>query len=80
MYPCNFQTNFQLLVCAPANQITKWRQLKADLNWQLAMYRQFFSVNTGNAIKIFDARGIKGKAMPEKHIIKFFGLMYFSQS
>ena len=31
-----------------------------------------FSVNTGNAIKIFDAGGLKVKrAVPEKHIINF---------
>ena len=32
-------------------------------------------MNTGNAIKIFDAGGLKVKrAVPEKHIINFFGL------
>ena len=36
----------------------------------------FFSMNTGNAIKIFDAGGrLKvTRAVPEKHIINFFGL------
>ena len=61
MYPSNFQKNFQLLICAPAYQQTKWRQITADLNRQFAMYRQFFNVNTGNAIKIFDA-GVEGDA------------------
>ena len=32
MYPSNFRKNFQLLVCAPANQQTKWRQMMADQN------------------------------------------------
>ena len=31
MYPSNFRKNFRLLVCAPANQQTKWRQMTADL-------------------------------------------------
>ena len=31
MYPSNFWKNFRLLVCAPANQQTKWRQMTADL-------------------------------------------------
>ena len=42
------------------------------------MYRQFFNVDTGNAIKIFDAGGV-----PEKHIINFLALVYklkFTQS
>ena len=31
-------------------------------------------MNTGNAIKIFDARGLKVmRAVPEKHIINIFG-------
>ena len=57
MYPSNFLQNFLHLVCAPANQQTKWRQMMADLNLQFVMYIQFFNVNTGNAIKIFDAGG-----------------------
>ena len=74
MYPSNFRKNFRLLVCAPANQQTKWRQMKADLNRQFAMYRRFFNVNTANAIKNFDAGGLKvTRAVPEKHIINFFG-------
>ena len=37
------------------------------------MYRRFFNVNTENAIKIFDAGGLKvTRAVPEKHIINFF--------
>ena len=33
----------------------------------------YFSVNTGNAIKIFDPGGLKvTQAAPEKHIINFF--------
>ena len=69
----NFRKNFRLLVCAQANQKTKWLQMTADLNCQFAMYRRFFSVNTGNAIKIFDAGGLKVmRAVPEKHIINFF--------
>ena len=32
MYPSNFRKNFRLLVCAPANQQTKWRQMTADRN------------------------------------------------
>ena len=40
---------------------------------KLAMYRRFFSVNTGKAIKIFDAGGLKvTQAVHEKHIINFF--------
>ena len=31
MYPSNFRKNFGLLVCASANQQTKWRQMMADL-------------------------------------------------
>ena len=31
MYPSNFPKIFRLLVCAPANQQTKWRQMMADL-------------------------------------------------
>ena len=32
-------------------------------------------MNTGNAIKIIDAGGLKvTRAVPEKHIINFFGL------
>ena len=57
MYPSNFRKNFLLLVCAPANQQTKWRQMTADLNRQFAMCRRFLNVNSGNAIKIFDAGG-----------------------
>ena len=39
-----------------------------------AMYRQFFSVNTANAIKIFDVGRLKVKrAVPEKRTIDFFG-------
>ena len=39
------------------------------------MYRRFLDVSTGNAIKIFDAGGLKVTwAVPEKHIINFFGL------
>ena len=39
------------------------------------MFRQFFNVNTRNGIKIFDAEGLKVMcAVPEKHIINFFGL------
>ena len=37
------------------------------------MYRRFLNVNTGNAIKNFDAGGLKvTRAVPEKHIINFF--------
>ena len=37
------------------------------------MYRRFLNVNTGNAIKIFDAGGLKvTRAVPEKQIINFF--------
>ena len=73
MYPSNFRKNFQLLVCAPANQQTKWRQMTADLNLQFAMYRRFFSVNTENELKTFDAGGLKvTRAVPEKHINNFF--------
>ena len=57
MYPSNFQKNFRLLVCTQANQQTKWRQITADANGQFTMYRRFFNVNTGNAIKIFGAGG-----------------------
>ena len=57
MYLSNFQKNFWLLVCAPANQQTKWLQMTADLSWQFAMYRRYFNVYTGNAIKLFDAGG-----------------------
>ena len=40
------------------------------------MYRRFVSVNTGNGINIFDAGGLKVmRAMPEKHLINFFGLI-----
>ena len=53
MYPSNFRKNFRLLVCAPANQQTKWRQMTADLNLQFTMYRRFLNVNTGKAIKNF---------------------------
>ena len=39
------------------------------------MYRRFFNVNTGNAIKTFDAGGLKvTRAVPEKNIFSFFGL------
>ena len=76
MYPSNFRKNFLLLVRAPANQQTKWRQMTADINWQFAMYtmyRRFFNMNTGNAIKIFGAGGLKvTRAVPEKHIINYF--------
>ena len=72
MYPSNFRKNFRLLLCAPANQQTKWRQMTADLNSQFAMYRRFFNVNTANAIKILDG-GLKvTRAVPEKHLINFF--------
>ena len=57
MYPSNFRKNFRLLVYAPANQQTKWRQMTADLNCQFVMYRRFCNVNTENAIKIVDAGG-----------------------
>ena len=78
MCPSNFRKNFQLLVCAPANQQTKWRQMTADLNWQFAMYKRFFNVNIENAIKIFDAGGLKvTRAVPEKHIINFFLALQF---
>ena len=60
MYPSNFRKNFLFLICAPANKQTKWRQMTADLNWQFVMYRQFFNVNTGNAIKIFGAGWVEG--------------------
>ena len=36
-----------------SNQLTKWR-LMVNLNQQFALYKQFFNVNTGNAIKILD--------------------------
>ena len=61
MYPSNFRINFRLLVCAPANQQTKWLQMTADLNLQFMMYRRFFNMNTRNAIKIFGA-GVEGDA------------------
>ena len=77
MYQSNFRKNFRFLVCAPANQQTKWRQMMADLNSQFAMYRRFFNVNTGNAMKIFDAGGLKvTRAVPEKHIINFLWPYY----
>ena len=75
MHAINFRKKFRVLVCAPANQQTKWRQMMADLNLHFAMYRRFLNVNTGNAIKIFDAGGLMvTRAVPEKHIINFFGL------
>ena len=78
MYPSNFWKNVRLLVCAPANQQTKWRQMTADLNCPFAMYRRYFNVNTGNAIKTFDAGGLKvTRAVPEKNIIKNFVLNVF---
>ena len=30
MYPSNFRKNFRLLIWAPANQQTKWRQMTAE--------------------------------------------------
>ena len=50
MYPSNFRKHFQLLVCAPANQQTKWWQMMAGLDG-------FFNVNTGNGTNIYDAGG-----------------------
>ena len=46
------------------------------------MYRRFFNVNTGNALKSFDAGGgLKLMlVVPEKHITNFFGLTYFEKS
>ena len=39
--------------------------------------QQFFNANTGNGINIFDAGELKVTwAVPEKHKINFFGLMY----
>ena len=62
MYLSNFRKIFRLLVWAPANQQTKWRQMTADLNLQSTMYRRFINKNSGNyAIKIFDA-GVEGHA------------------
>ena len=36
------------------------------------MYRRFFNVNIGNAIKIFDAGGLKVTRAVPKNIINFF--------
>ena len=45
-----------------------------------AMYIQFFSVNTANAIKIFDVERLKVKqAVPERRTINFFGQVKYSQ-
>ena len=39
------------------------------------MYGLFFSINTRNTIKVLDAGALKVmQAVPEKHIISFFGL------
>ena len=46
--------------------------MMANLNLQFTMYRRFFNVNTGNAIKIFDVDLKVTRAVPEKHIINFF--------
>ena len=40
--------------------------------------RPSFNVNTVKAKKFFDARGLKvSRAVPEKHIINYFGLRYY---
>ena len=54
--------------------------MTADLTWpmyrQYVMYRQFFSVNKGNAIKMFDA-GVEGDAGGALETYNyFFGLTY----
>ena len=78
MYLSNSWKNFRLLVCAPANQETKWRKMTANLNCLFAMNRRYFNVNTGNAIKSFDAGGLKVmQAVHKKNIINFFGLNVF---
>ena len=55
MYPRNFQKNFSTFSMHTSQSTNKMAANHACP--KLTMYRRFFNVNTGNAIKIFDAGG-----------------------
>ena len=48
--------------------------MKETQNWHFTKYKQFFSLNTGNAIKIFDAGLKMMQDVPEKHVFNFLAL------